>query len=877
MARTAEAVRQVGRTRTADADGRSGDGGPQPGSTLPGSGLPGTTLPGSTLPGTGACLGDLAAPAVRVPATSRVAALDVAFRRDPALLWVVTEGSGPPVLLSRSWYASLTAGRSGLRRRRLRRRRLADLAPAAGSVLAADLPVAVAAAELLPPRSAAQAAEAVVVSWPDGALGVAPVPAVFEQVAQQYAQQALHDPLTGLPNRLFLLQRLARLGEGDTGVLCSIGLDRFKDINDDLGHSAGDDVLVEFAQRLRSVARADDLVVRLGGDEFAVLTGSALSSAQSTAFAERIVRVAGTPFAVRGPGAGGEQVVTLSASVGVAGLAGATPEVRRSSLDALLRRAELALSRAKSLGRGRVAHFDDDLLADAATTDAARARHHMERRLRSAIEHGGLSLHHQPVVALPSGQVTGVETLARWNDPELGCVPPDVFIPVAEQTGLIVDLGRWVLQTACREAAGWPTGPSGLAPTVAVNVSPVQLAQRGFLGDVTGALGASGLSPERLCLEITETAAITDLVTTAARLGELRELGVRLALDDFGAGHSSLTLLRGLPVHLVKIDRSFIERVTRDTADAVLVRFVIEAAHSLGRRVCAEGVESADQARQLVAMGCDAAQGWLFGRPEPASAELARALGERSQSLAVAAGDGIPLLPVGGNDELVLATTPDRVITYASASSGPMLGWLPHELLGTSVQEHLHPEEQARAAAGEQLATLNDEGTTLHRVRHRSGAVRWLESTTRRLTDEHGRVREVLSVSRDVTSTVQAQRALADSEAMFRHAFDDAPIGMALTTLDGAFLRVNKAFAALVGWTTEQLDGLRVPDITHPDDLAADQANVAEIAAGRAVVQEVAKRYRRPDGTDVPVVVHATVVPGRRGQPAHVFAHILPR
>jgi diguanylate cyclase (GGDEF)-like protein/PAS domain S-box-containing protein len=858
----------VGTTRSADADGRSGDGGPQPGSTLP----------GSTLPGTGTCLGDLAAPAVRVPATSRVAALDVAFRRDPALRWIVTEGPGSPVLLSRSWYTTLTAGRSGRPRRRLRRRRLADCVPTAGPVLAADLPVAVAAAELLPPRSAAQAAEAVVVSWPDGTLGVAPVPAVFEQVAHQYAQQALHDPLTGLPNRLFLLQRLARLGEGDTGVLCSIGLDRFKDINDDLGHSAGDDVLVEFAQRLRSVARADDLVVRLGGDEFAVLTGSTLSNAQSTAFAERIVRVAGTPFAVRGRGAGGQQVVTLSASVGVAGLAGATPEVRRSSLDALLRRAELALSRAKSLGRGRVAHFEDDLLADAATTDAARARHHMERRLRSAIEHGGLTLHHQPVVALPSGQVTGVETLARWNDPELGSVPPDVFIPIAEQTGLIVDLGRWVLQTACREATGWPTGPSGLAPTVAVNVSPVQLAQRGFLGDVTGALRASGLSPERLCLEITETAAITDLVTTAARLGELRELGVRLALDDFGAGHSSLTMLRGLPVHLVKIDRSFIERVTRDTADAVLVRFVIEAAHSLGRRVCAEGVESADQARQLVALGCDAAQGWLFGRPEPASDELARVLGERSQSPGVvAAGEGIPSLPVGGNDELVLATTPDRVITYASASSGPMLGWLPHELLGTSVQEHLHPEEQARAAAGEQLATLHDEGTTLHRVRHRSGAVRWLESTTRRLADEHGRVREVLSVSRDVTSTVQAQRALADSEAMFRHAFDDAPIGMALTTLDGAFLRVNKAFAALVGWTTEQLDGLRVPDITHPDDLAADQANVAEIAAGRAVVQEVAKRYRRPDGSDVPVVVHATVVPGRRGQPAHVFAHILPR
>ncbi|MFP5372979.1 MAG: EAL domain-containing protein, partial [Actinomycetes bacterium] len=595
------------------------------------------------------------------------------------------------------------------------------------------------------------------------------------------------------------------------------------------------------------------------------------------AFAERIVRVAAAPFVLRGQGLGGERVLSLSASVGVAALTGATPDVRRSASATVLRRAELAMSRAKSLGRGRVAHFRDDLLADAATTDAARARHDMERRLRHAMEHGGLSLHHQPVVALPSGQVTGVEPLARWHDPELGCVPPDSFIPVAEATGLIVDLGRWVLHTACREATGWPTGPSGLAPTVAVNVSPVQLAQPGFIDDVTSALAASGLSPERLCLEITETAAITDLASTAGRLAELRQLGVRLALDDFGSGYSSLTLLRGLPVHLVKIDRSFIERVTRDTADAVLVRFIIEAAHSLGRRVCAEGVETPEQARQLVAMGCDAAQGWFFGRAQPASPGLVRALGERSATLPAAGGDDVPALPLGGNDELVLATTRDRVITYASASCGPMLGWLPQEVVGTCVQDYLHPDEQARAAAGEELATLHSEGTTLHRVLHRNGAVRWLESTTRRLTDDDGCVREVLSVSRDVTSTVEAQRALADSEAMFRHAFDDAPIGMALTTLDGAFLRVNRAFHTLVGWTTEQLDGLRVPDITHPDDLATDRANVAEIAAGRAVVQEVCKRYRRPDGSDVPVVVHATVVHGRGGQPAHVFAHVLPQ
>jgi diguanylate cyclase (GGDEF)-like protein/PAS domain S-box-containing protein len=828
--------------------------------------------PPTGLPGPDGGLGALAMPAVRVSPAEEVSAVDALFRQDPGLRWVVLEVPGTPVLLTRAWFEAATGAR-GRRRRKLQRRRLADLAPGAGPVFPADLPVALAAAELLPLSAQGTAAEAVVVTWPGGGLGVVPVSAIVAQVAQQYADQALHDPLTGLPNRLFLLRRLARMGSGATGVLCHIDLDRFRDVNDDLGHAAGDDVLVEFAQRLRSVARSDDLVIRLGADEFAVLTGTALTTAQSTAFAERILLAAAAPYGV--PGAGGAQVVSLSASVGVASAAGLATE-RRSSLDALLHRADLAMHRAKALGRGRVAHFTEEMLVDARAVDAARARRHMERRLRQAIELGALSLHYQPVVTLPTGQVTGVEALARWDDSELGSVPPDAFIPLAEQTGLIVDLGRCVLEAACREAAGWPVGPAGLAPTVAVNVSPVQLAQRSFLDDVTGALASSRLAPERLCLEITETAAITDLPATAARLAELRELGVRLALDDFGAGHSSLTLLRRLPVHLVKIDRSFVQRVTRDTADAVLVRLVLEAAHSLGRRVCAEGVETLEQAQQLVAMGCDAAQGWLFGRPQAASSQLARLLGDRSATVPVAPEDDGALLPLGGNDELVLVTTADRVITYVSASSVAMLGWLPQEVVGTAVSDHLHPDEQARAAAGEQLATLYTDGTAVHRVRHRDGTVRWLESTTRRLHDEDGAVREVLSVSRDVTSAVAAQRALSDSEAMFRHAFDDAPIGMALTSLDGAFLRVNKAFAALVGTTNEDLRALRVQDITHPDDLAADEANVTALQDGREVVQEVRKRYLRPDGSAVPVVVHATVVHGRGGRPAHVFAHVLP-
>jgi diguanylate cyclase (GGDEF)-like protein/PAS domain S-box-containing protein len=809
-------------------------------------------------------LGELSRPAHRVRPTATMAELDGVFRRDPTLRWVVVDVPGQPLLVSRSWFELAMAGRLGYGRLLLQRRTVAAAAPSATLHFPTDCSIATVAAAVIARRSSGDdLLDGVLVTSPDGALSVAPVTAVFEQLAQRYAYQTLHDPLTGLPNRLFLLERLRQAhAAGTTGVLFSVDLDRFKDTNDHLGHAAGDDVLVEFAARLRTVARTGDLVVRLGGDEFAVFTTTPLSVAQSTALAERIVLTAAAPFVVTArTGPGGEHLVSLGASVGVAGASGdsgLTP-------DTLLHQADLAVHQAKSLGRGRVAHFAAELVEDAETSDAVRAQHAMERRLRQAIESQSLELHYQPVVSLPSGQVTGVEALARWTDEELGRVAPDRFIPLAERTGLIVDLGRWVLQTACREAAGWAAGPSGLPPTVAVNVSPVQLAQRGFIDDVTAALTDSGLAPDRLCLEITETAAITDLAATAARLAQVRDLGVRLALDDFGTGHSALSLLRALPVHLVKIDRSFVERVASDTADAVLARLVIEAAHSLGRRVCAEGVETAEQAQQLVAMGCDSAQGWLFGRPEPASARLAARLTSRALAEPLAAGAVLPL----GNDELVLVTTPGRIVTYASASSRTVLGRLPQEVTGTDLTSTFFLDTAAPTGPW-------DEGTAVHRVRHRDGGPRWLETTTRWLTDDDGAVREVLSVSRDVTATVQAQRALTDSELMFRHAFDDAPIGMLLARTDGSLLRVNRAFAALLGESTDSLRDQRVQDLTPSSDRAGQSTAVMAlftVADGRT---ELTTSFRHADGSVLPVTVRVSVVRDTDGTPTSVFAHVLP-
>ncbi|MFD2093524.1 EAL domain-containing protein [Blastococcus deserti] len=815
-------------------------------------------------------LGDVAQPARAVRPDTLVRAVEELLRADGDAQWLVMTDAGGPVLLTRTWLQQLRSGSSG--REDDARRPVREVSPPGAVVVPAACTVGEAAALVAERRrTGEQIPEALVVSRPDGAFGVVPLTTLFEHLAQHYAHRAVHDPLTGLPNRLFVEEQLQPPRSFRPAVLFFIDLDRFKDVNDQFGHAAGDEVLLQLAARLRALGRAEDLVARLSGDEFALITADRLTFEQAEAVANRILLAADTPLVLRGTD-GAENLVTVGASVGIAHAPAGDGFFGAEALNVLLAQADAAMYRAKSLGRGRAAHFAPELLEDREATEAVRARHVLERRLRAAVDGGGLTLRYQPVVALPSGQVTGVEALARWHDEELGEISPDEFVPLAERTGLIVDLGRWVLRTACHEAARWPVVVAGPAASVAVNVSPVQLGQRDFVGDVVAALRASGLEPPRLCLEITETAAITDLASTAARLEELRRLGVRLALDDFGSGHSSLTLLRRLPVDLVKIDRSFVERVTTDTADAVLVRLVIEAAHSLGRRVCAEGVETLEQARQLVAMGCDSAQGWLFGRPADVPVLAGPTQGPAGMHVAAPAP-----LPLHGSDETVVVTTPDGIITYASATTGPVLGWLPQELVGRSVLDLLHPDDVERLRSAGRLGGAGGADGTVHRALHRDAGVRWLRTTMQELTDSTGSVREVLTVSRDVTATVAAQEALAESESMFRHAFDDAPIGMALTGLDGRFIRVNKAYAALVDRVPEQLAEMSVADLTHPDDLAQDDANLAQARTGAAQAHDVRKRYLRADGTPVHVRVHAAAVLDRSGRPAYVFAHILQR
>ncbi len=452
-------------------------------------------------------------------------------------------------------------------------------------------------------------------------------------------RQALRDPLTGLANRALFrdrvehaLARLAREGaprEGAAGASAAGGrvavlfldLDNFKTVNDSLGHHAGDGLLCAVAARLLNATRGCDTVARLGGDEFAVLLENARGAADAHAVAERIAEALRAPVPV-GDG------TTAEARVGVSvGIAFAEPGV---GADALLRNADAAMYRAKAEGKGRHAVFDPALVA------AAAERLELERDLARAPERGEFALVYQPIVSLATGAVMGAESLLRWRHPARGVVSPAEFIPLAEASGLIVELGRWVLEEACRAAAGWPTGPAGAPVGVTVNVSGRQLLHPALPAHVAGALAGSGLPASRLTLEITESVLMHDTDGTLAVLHALKALGVRLAVDDFGTGYSSLRYLQQFPVDVLKIDKSFVDGVARGKHDAALARTIVALGEMLALRTVAEGVEHAAQSELLRAMGCEFGQGYLFARPLDGDA-LRALLADRAPAAAAAA------------------------------------------------------------------------------------------------------------------------------------------------------------------------------------------------------------------------------------------------
>ncbi|MDQ3772223.1 MAG: EAL domain-containing protein [Actinomycetota bacterium] len=417
---------------------------------------------------------------------------------------------------------------------------------------------------------------------------------------EQLKHQAFHDPLTGLANRALFVDRvehaLAR-GERDgmRVAVLFVDLDDFKTINDSLGHNGGDEVLVAVAGRLRECLRPGDTFARFGGDEFAILVeDTSLSNATSVAY--RIVDALGEPFSI-----GGREVM-IHASVGIE-----FAEAQGTRTDELLRNADVAMYVAKGKGKARYQLFEPSMHT------AALRRLEIKADLRRAVEKDEFVLHYQPIVSLNGGALLGMEALVRWNHPERGLLPPLDFISVAEQTGLITPLGRWVLREACRQATKWPLSNPSIS--LSVNVSTTQFQQPGLVEDVANALWDSGLDPSILTLEITESVLVHDTDAVIEKLHRLKDFGVKVAIDDFGTGYSSLGYLKRFPIDILKIDKSFIDGVGNGAEEAAIAQAIIKLGESLGLEVVAEGIELPEQIDALQLLRCERGQGFFFSAP----------------------------------------------------------------------------------------------------------------------------------------------------------------------------------------------------------------------------------------------------------------------
>jgi diguanylate cyclase (GGDEF)-like protein len=447
-----------------------------------------------------------------------------------------------------------------------------------------------------------------------------------------------HDPLTELPNRTLFHERLEQAivmaGQGAICALLCLDLDRFKVVNDTLGHPIGDDLLRAAAARLCSVVRDGDTVARLGGDEFAIIQMHLKSFEDAVRLAERILASLREPYEIEG------HRIVAGVSIGIA-----IAPLDSSSSDTLLKKADIALYLAKTEGRGTYRMFEPEI------DSYLEKRRVTELDLRNArLE--DFELHYQPILDLRSGNLTGFEALIRWNHPVRGLIKPADFIPIAEESGLIITIGEWALRTACVEAAGWPENIE-----ISVNLSPAQFKGTPLFSTVQDALATAGLAPGRLKLEITESVLMQNSDETLGLLHQLQAQGIRIALDDFGTGFSSLSYLRSFPFDRIKIDRSFIGHIDTSDGSSLIVGAIVTLAQGLGMTTVAEGVETVEQLEKVREQGCAMVQGYLFGYPHPASEVPALIRTLRIGPPLSREIDDPPVAPLTGGDkvQLVLA------------------------------------------------------------------------------------------------------------------------------------------------------------------------------------------------------------------------------
>jgi len=418
---------------------------------------------------------------------------------------------------------------------------------------------------------------------------------------ERIAHMARHDALTDLPNRVLLRERLEhelkRVKRGECLAVLCLDLDHFKGVNDTLGHPIGDELLKVVAERLRRCTREPDTIARLGGDEFAIVMTAMLQASDAAALCRRVREAITKPFQLDGH----QVVIDVSIGISVAPLDGIKP-------DLLLKNADMALYGAKADGRGAYRFFEPEMDA------RMKIRRELEMNLRNALANNELELYYQPLVNLQNNEITAFEALLRWHHPTRGTISPAEFIPIAEETGLIIPVGEWVLRKACEETANWPGDVK-----VAVNLSPAQLKSRNLVQVVVGALAQSGMRASRLQLEITESVLMQNSFATFTILHELRKLGVQIAMDDFGTGYSSLSYLRNFPFDKIKIDRSFIQDVAKGAEPYAIVRAVTSLANNLSIISTAEGVETQQQLETLQNVGCTEMQGHFFSKARPAA------------------------------------------------------------------------------------------------------------------------------------------------------------------------------------------------------------------------------------------------------------------